>query len=169
MEVDSLANGRDTRQEQDAQLRTSLLNALREGLVDSASGQDTLVQNATALISASNHLLDSYATLSEQVSAATSQLSRPKDADGEVTRLGQVIEKRGVWVGGQVRRRLSVRGGGGGGGGGSEAECEIWSRFGGGGEVCVGMGEGEGWGMAVRGVRRGVRRLVRGLVDEEVG
>lgn len=131
------------------------------------------MQKATALLTASKTLLDSYASLSEQVTAAASQLSRSKDADGEVTRLGQVIETRGTWVGAQVQRRLSARGGRGGGGGGSLAECEIWERFGGmaegGGKGEEGMGEGEAWGKAVRGVRRGVRRLVRGLVDEEVG
>jgi len=58
------------RHEHDAQLRESLISALRDGLADEATlnvgladqdgGQSPLLQQATALLTASKHLLNSY-------------------------------------------------------------------------------------------------------------
>lgn len=171
-------------QEHDAQLRDSLISALRDGFVGEAplhvglAGQDggpnPLLQKATALITASKALLHSYSSLSEHVASAAGTLTKPQEADAEYTKLETLIGSRGKWVGSQVLRRLSARSEGSHDSQPSPASCEIWTRFGGGmvggeGEREGVEDEGEAWAKAVKQARRGVRRLVRGLPDEEGG
>jgi len=168
------------RHEHDAQLRQSLISALRDGLAGEANhnsslvgqdgGQDPLLQKATALISASKTLLLSYTHLSEQVTSAARQLTIPQEADTEYTRLETIIETRGKWVGMQVQRRLIAKPEGSHESQPSPNAYELWTRFGGstaedGGEKA----EGEAWVQAAKQARRGVKRLVRHLSDDEGG
>jgi len=168
------------RHEHDAQLRQSLVFALRDGLAGEANhnsslvgqngGQDPLFQKATALLTASKTLLHSYTHLSEQVTLAERQLTIPQEVDTEYTRLETIIETRGKWVGAQVQLRLLAKGEGNHEAQPSPASYEIWTRFGGSTVEAGGaQGEGEAWAQAAKQARRGVRRLVRHLSDDEGG
>lgn len=128
------------------------------------------MQKATALLTASKTLLHSYTSLSEQVTSAERQLTIPQEDDTEYTRLEQIIEKRGKWVGSQVQRRLLAKGEGNHEAQPSPASYQLWTRFGGSTVEAGGVqGEGEAWAQAAKQARRGVKRLVRHLSDDEGG
>lgn len=179
-----------TSHEQDAQLRESLISALRDGLADEdiqnvgLAGQiviknpsaQPLLQQASALITASKNLLHSYSRLTEQVTSAQRQLTQPQEADGEYTRLEKIIAKRGQWVDKLVQRRLT-KGEGSSASQPSPNSYKIWERYGtttaeadtAAGQTHEVQADGEAWAQAAKQAKKGVRRLVRHLPTDDDG